>query len=107
MTKRRVGIQEASRLLGISREAVRKRISRGSLEAEKDDQGKWVVLMRQDGGQDVTSEYVQQLKSEVEYLRQENYRKDHIIMSLSEGLKQLEAPQEQQPSWWKRLFRRC
>jgi len=106
MTKRRVGIQEASRLLGISREAVRKRISRGSLEAEKDDQGKWVVLMRQDGGQDVTSEYVQQLKSEVEYLRQENYRKDHIIMGLTEGLRQLEAPQEEKRSWWQRLFRR-
>ena len=43
-TEGRVGITEASRLLGISREAIRQRIRRGQLDAAKID-GIWSILL--------------------------------------------------------------
>jgi len=41
----RLTVQDASRLLGISEGAIRKRIARGTLEHERDDEGKVLVLL--------------------------------------------------------------
>jgi len=43
METRTVSIGEASSILRISTEAIRKRIKRGSLKAHKDDDGQWLV----------------------------------------------------------------
>ncbi len=45
MTERTLEIGDAARVLGISTEAVRKRIKRGSLKAQKNDDGQWQVIM--------------------------------------------------------------
>jgi len=45
MTERTLEIGEAARILGISTEAVRKRIKRGSLKAQKNGDGQWLVIL--------------------------------------------------------------
>ncbi len=118
MTKRTVSLDEAAEVLGLSKDAVRKRIQRGSLEARKNEAGRWQVLLDEeawdnvqdkqdkawDNVQDTTIALLEQLRSENAFLRQELYRKDHIILNLTEGIKLLEAPK--QPSLWQRLFGR-
>jgi excisionase family DNA binding protein len=108
----RLDVKEAAEYLGISVDAVRKRLQRGQLESEKDDSGRvWVWL---DSGQDADKdirqtehlaileakdETIQELRNEVELLRQElerrgeeTIRKDHIIMSLTQRIPAIEAP---------------
>jgi Helix-turn-helix domain len=45
MAERTLDIGEAARILGISTEAVRKRIKRGSLKAQKNGDGQWLVIL--------------------------------------------------------------
>ena len=45
MAERTLEIGEAARILGISTEAVRKRIKRGSLKAQKKEDGQWLVIL--------------------------------------------------------------
>jgi hypothetical protein len=45
MAERTVEIGEAAKVLGISTEAVRKRIKRGSLKAQKNGGGQWLVIL--------------------------------------------------------------
>jgi hypothetical protein len=111
-----VPIAEAAARLGISADAVRKRIQRGKLTGHKTDQG-WTVVWTeldirpdsvQTGVQD-QSAVVARLESEVEFLRselsdrtEEIRRRDHIIAGLVESMRALpagtvdNAPQEAQ-----------
>lgn len=53
MTKRIVYLDAAADILGLSPEALRKRIKRGSIEATKDESGRWLITLPdnvQDGG---------------------------------------------------------
>jgi len=45
MTEQTLEIGDAARVLGISTEAVRKRIKRGSLKAQKNGDGQWQVIL--------------------------------------------------------------
>ncbi len=110
MSGRRVDVRGAAEALGISAEAVRKRVARGTLEHEKDDEGHvWVILdgredgdrteygHREDGRADVV--LVEVLREEIAHLRRESERKDAIIMQmaqangeLSRTVRALEAP---------------
>ena len=113
----RVDVKQAAEKLGISSEGVRQRIRRGTLPSEKD-----------------TDDVLTRLEGEVEFLRQELasrdaeiQRRDAILLSLSEGLKAINPPDErgepvsrsegngggtapdddqdrQKPSWFKRFF---
>jgi hypothetical protein len=105
----RLTIQEASRRLGISEGAVRKRVTRGSLKHEKDYDGRVYVYLdaggrlRVDDGQDAgvdpnSNALISQLRDEVAYLRDENRRKDEIIMQQAMTMRQLAAAQPQEPS---------
>ena len=102
---RRVTVGEAALLLGISKEAVRMRIRRGTLRSEKTDERVYVWLdddlnVDQDAVHHADEasahrELIEQLRGEVEAWREEARRKDHIIAGLIERLPpQLEAPQE-------------
>lgn len=120
MTKRKVGLDEASRLLGIQKEALRKRAKRGTVSAEKDKHGRWLFVVEndldsgEDNVQDTSRTILDTMQKEIEYLRRENERKDHIIMSLVQRVPQLEAPrqeqadpdvqQEKKQPWWKKIF---
>ena len=142
----RFTIQEAARRLGISEGAVRKRVTRKTLQHDKEDDGRVYVYLdaggrqRVDGGQDEgvdpnSNALISQLRDEVAYLRDENRRKDEIIMQQAMTMRQLSAasPQEaadasetveeepdraeprtaaggaqegaQRRPWWRRVFR--
>src|SRR5215208_1498498 len=99
-------IQEAARRLGISEGAGRKRVTRGSLKHEKEDDGRVYVYLdaggrrRVDAGQDEgvdpnSNALISQLRDEVVYLRDENRRKDEIIMQQAMTMRQLTAAPQQ------------
>jgi hypothetical protein len=105
----RLTIQEAAHRLGISEGAVRKRVARGTLKHEKEEDGRVYVYLdargrrRVDVGQDEgvdpnNTALISQLKEEVAYLRDENRRKDEIIMQQAMTMRQLTAASSQEPT---------
>jgi excisionase family DNA binding protein len=98
----RLTVAEAADLLGITKEAVRKRIHRGSLRADKDLDGTVrVYVAPSTTAPEDRPELVEVLRDEIAHLRRVSERKDAIIMSLSQSnaelsrtIRQLEAPQE-------------
>src|SRR5215216_105370 len=105
----RLTIQEAARRLGVSEGAVRKRVTRGTLEHEKEDDGRIYIYLDAgdrrgvDVGQDTAVDpnndaLISQLRDEVAYLRDENRRKDEIIMQQAMTMRQLTAAPPQKPS---------
>jgi hypothetical protein len=123
----RLSVAEAATRLGVTPDAVRQRIRRDTISYEKTEEGRYFVYLTEgDGRHDsVHDALVDRLKDENEWLRREVERKDTIIMSISEGLKTLEAPSEtrespvtspedlgqdqahhepERLSWWRRLF---
>jgi len=101
----RLTIQEAARRLGVSEGAVRKRVARDTLEHHKDEDGRVYVYLDAgvdsgvDEGADPNSNaLISQLRDEVAYLRDENRRKDEIIMQQAMTMRQLTAAPPQEPS---------
>ncbi len=102
-TARRVTVSEAAGLLGITPEAVRMRIKRGTLTSERRD-GRVFVLLGPDRPTEHTTErtdptdhrdrdeLIAQLRSEVEAWREEARRKDHLLMAALERIPAIEAP---------------
>lgn len=103
MTRQRLTVQDASEVLGVSVDAVRMRVRRGSLEAEKDPDGR--VYVRLDIDEDnvkserqaESSELVEALRDQISMLRkdvedwkEEARRKDTIIMSMTHRIPELE-----------------
>src|SRR5512137_1075186 len=137
MTERTLEIGEAARILGISTEAVRKRIKRGSLKAQKSGEGQWLVILDESrmaslhhaygpeaapvdpagvaaslslvrssaAVEEALRDEVDVLRDEITFLRDEVSRLETVIMSLTQHIKLLEAPRQDQPrmSWWHRL----
>jgi hypothetical protein len=117
-------VKQAAEVLGISSEGVRKRIKRGKLESEKDADGKVYVWLDEDrtstdedwtAGREDESGMIEVLREQVELLRteledwksivaardreletraEELRRKDHIIMSLTQRIPELEPARE-------------
>jgi excisionase family DNA binding protein len=83
---RRVTVEEAAQLLGIKEESVRKRVSRGTLRADKDPDGRLLVYVDTSGT--VRDEYADQSVTERDELLAS---KDRIISILEN---QLEAERE-------------
>src|SRR5919107_2987112 len=105
----RVTVAEAAVRLGVKEQAIRKRIQRGTIAHDKDDDGRvHVYLSPEDratgtytGVNTGISTLVQSLQEQIAYLRQEAEdwkegarRKDTIIMSLTQRIPELEAPRE-------------
>jgi uncharacterized protein (DUF3084 family) len=112
----RLTIQQAARRLGVKEDAIRKRVKRGSLEHDKDPDGRVYVYLdatyddakqRQDVAYPVASQevLVEALSDQVEYLRrvietrdreleartEEIRRRDIIISSLAQRIPELPA----------------
>ena len=96
---------QAAEALGVTVDAVRGRIKRGTIEHERDGNRVYVILAadESDTGRDQpTDQYgesgalISQLRDENAYLRDENRRKDEIIMQQAMTMRQLSAapPQE-------------
>jgi hypothetical protein len=105
----RVTVAEAAVRLGVKEQAIRKRIQRGTLAHDKDEDGRVHVYLDPRYGMTGAGNgidtgmgtLVQSLQQQIAYLRQEAEdwkeearRKDTIIMSLTQHLPELQAPTE-------------
>jgi len=118
----RVTVAEAAESLGVSQDAVYKRIKRGTIPWDKDEDGKTVVYIEVSNGStdepksstdestdrldtytdtpgsssiDVCVDVlVDELRDRVSFLEEELRRKDTILMSLVQRVPELEAPPE-------------
>ena len=101
----RVTIQEAARRLGVSEGAVRKRVTRGTLDHDKAPDGRVFVYLDEgdrrgvDGGQDDgvdpnSTALISRLEGEVEFLRDQVRRQQEIIAQQAVTMRQLSAPTE-------------
>ena len=127
-----VTIRQAAQALRVSESAVRKRIDRGTLTHEKRADGRVYILL--DGVADTSttpesntliSSQMDDLRDQIEFLREELRRKDTIIMTIAQRIPELEAapderespvsadedkggsdppPDEARHSWWRRFF---
>jgi hypothetical protein len=104
LERERVTIQEASRRLGITESAVRKRVQRRLLKHDKEPDGRlYVYLDTQDKDRDQVrdSSYdmlVRRLENENEFLRRELERKDTILLNMTEAMKALSPPPQEASS---------
>lgn len=109
MSGRWLDVTEAARVLGISTDAVRKRISRGSLRADRQD-GRVVVWLDdgvagESGVLRSDEELIRELRERIESLERQleeaNVRdreQRRIIAALTNRIPQLEAPPEARES---------
>lgn len=112
MTKRIVYLDEAADILGLSKEALRKRIKRGSISAQKDAAGRWQVVIPDDGQdtgsghvKDVTDAYIRSLEERVEELKQQNdYLRQDVeyfkVLTMQKEQKILQLEDGRRFKWW-------
>ncbi len=103
-------VKEAARVLGASQDAVRKRVSRGTLEAEKLPDGTvlvWVDAHHDDGVStskpdgvhptqahlDALESHIARLEAELEDRKEEARRKDHLLAAALERIPAIEPPE--------------
>jgi hypothetical protein len=105
----RVSVAEAARRLGVSQDAVYKRIKRGTIPYEKAEEDKTYVYLDEsvdDGetstdtveGPSTDSVLVAELRNRVRFLEDELQRKDAILMSLVQRVPQLAPAPEPRES---------
>ncbi len=107
----RLTVAEAAERLGVTQDAVRKRMARGTIRHVREDGRLYVYLDTferasntvQDEGRDDASKtvqdagqdrYVAALEDQIQFLRRELERKDAILLRLAERIPELEAPPE-------------
>jgi|SRR5215204_745128 len=113
-TQTKVTVTEAAQLLGLSAEAVRSRVQRGTLKSTKEKGTVYVLLdadqahpnghesatqtdarARLDGDQ---TKFIASLESQIEWFKREVERKDTIIMTMAQRIPELEQAQEPRES---------
>jgi hypothetical protein len=102
MERERVTVQEAAKRLEVTESAVRKRVERGTLPHDKEDDGRVYVYldtrdMERDKVQDSSYDMiVTRLENENEFLRRELERKDAILLNMTEAMKALSPPSQEE-----------
>ena len=115
--RRRVSVEDAARILGISENAVRKRIERGTLDSERDGDTRYVLLdgdvprhatdipkhangMSDSMPNDIAlmQSHLDSQKEQIEFLRRELERKDALLLNMTETLKALSPLAHDAPS---------
>jgi uncharacterized coiled-coil protein SlyX len=108
----RLTVAQAADALNTSQDAVRKRISRGTIPHDRDESGRVFVYLApsetvhktdQDIQQDTASKtvqdtYIRSLEDQIAFLRRELERKDAILLNLTERIPELEAPSDPRES---------
>ena len=111
----RLSVAQAARALGVTESGVRKRVSRGTLPHERDENGTvWVFVDPlqtvsgtpqdsqaddvRDSVLDALYDQVATLKDQVRYLQAEGERKDAILMTMAQRIPELEAAPEPRES---------
>jgi excisionase family DNA binding protein len=102
---RRVPLREAAELLGVSKDAVRQRVRRGTIRSEKGEDGRVYVYtdaspddVHGHAPQDDSGVLVDELRDRVRFLERELERKDAILLNMTEAMKALNPPSPQEPS---------
>jgi hypothetical protein len=104
----RLTVPDAADLLGVTQSAVRKRIQRGTIAWDKDEEGRIFVYVdpsevSPETGEDTSrdtaagqsrDELLDVYREQVDFLRRELERKDAILMSLTQRIPELEPAQE-------------
>jgi excisionase family DNA binding protein len=107
----RLTVAEAAYALGVSQDAVRKRISRGTIPHHRNESGRVYVYLspsetvhetdqatkQDDASNTVQDAYIRSLEDQIAFLRRELERKDTILLNLTDRIPQLEAPREKPP----------
>ena len=95
MTKRIVYIDAAADILGLSQEALRKRIQRGSIKATKDERGRWLITLPDDvqdesggRGQAKKDDLINVLHAQIDELREDKAFLKEELTFLKEELTQ-------------------
>ncbi len=104
----RVSVAEAAQRLGVKEQAIRKRISRGTLQHDKDEDGRVYVYIASEPQDEVQSidaqanthleALVDTLQEQNRFLREELTRKDAILLNMTEAMKALNPPAQEAPS---------
>ncbi len=98
MARQRLDVNQAADILGISTDAVRKRARRGTLGSEKAEDGSlyvWLDTGTPNGtpnGSTPTQAHLDSLQEQIEFLRRELERKDHLLAAALERIPAIEAP---------------
>jgi hypothetical protein len=104
----RLTVAQAAAALGVSQDAVRKRITRGTISHDRDESGRVYVYLSPSETVDKTDQdtrggdatktvqdvYIRSLEDQIAFLRRELERKDGILLNLTERIPQLEAPSD-------------
>jgi hypothetical protein len=101
LTRRRLNAREAAEALGISVDAVRMRVRRGTLEGEHDANGRLYVWLDTDEPQPDSSPLISELRAhnatlreQLQAERQANEENRRIIAALTQRIPAIEAPSE-------------
>jgi hypothetical protein len=104
-SEQRVHLSEAAALLGVSKDAVRMRVKRGTLRSEKGEDGRvyvWVNVNPDDDPNTVHPdshlegwrELIDELHDRVRSLEEANRENRRIIAALTQRIPEIEAPRE-------------
>ena len=106
--ERRVHLSEAAELLGVSKDAVRMRVKRGTLRSEKGEDGRvyvWVNVVPDGDPNTVHSEpqveawreLIDELRDRVRSLEDANRENRRIIAALTQRIPEIEPPAPSEP----------
>jgi hypothetical protein len=100
LATRRVTLREAADILGLSKEAVRKRVIRGTLRSDTGGDGRRYVYLDAGGDEATTHEgdaLISEMRSRIQFLEDELQRKDAILLNMTEAMKALSPPSQETP----------
>ena len=104
---RRVTLAEAAQVLGVSKEAIRKRVQRGTLPSDVGEDGRRYVYLDDVGDawppgggdrHDPREELIATLRDQLAAEREANRENRRIIAALASRIPEIEAPREEQES---------
>jgi hypothetical protein len=107
-SERRVRLSEAAELLGVSKDAMRMRVKRGTLRSEKGENGRvyvWVNVnpdadpntVHPQGEVEIWWELIDELRDRVRSLEDANRENRRIIAALTQRIPEIEAPASPEP----------
>jgi hypothetical protein len=107
--ERRVHLTEAAALLGVSKDAVRMRVKRGTLLSEKGEDGRVYVWVNDNPDADPNTvhpepqaealrELIDELRDRVRSLEEANRENRRIIAALTSRIPAIEAPRDERES---------
>jgi len=101
-TSRRLSVGEAADELGVSVDALRSRVKRGTIPYTKHGGRVWILLgegqaNRPVDDQSETNTLISEMRARIEFLEEEHKRKDAILLNMTEAMKALSPPPEENP----------